>query len=196
MRNLYVQVVGWDKFQHYKDRRPTWIKNYVDLLRRDEYTDLTPGARAVLHGIWLMTASRHAGDVLRADNLSRDLNMRVTRAQLDSLEQAGFVALSASRSVPELPSSAPLEVEREEERETDAIGQEGPLAENVRQLFNPIIRKSDGTSPYTGCRAKRSLIGMKWVYDPLGTERPPKDWPHPTPTNEEIVKALHESRVA
>lgn len=27
----YMRVRNWEKFQHYKDRRPAWIKNYVDV---------------------------------------------------------------------------------------------------------------------------------------------------------------------
>lgn len=28
---IYMRVRNWEKFQHYKDRNPPWIKNYLDI---------------------------------------------------------------------------------------------------------------------------------------------------------------------
>ena len=41
----WIEVVGWEKFQHYKSRRPLWIKTYTELLTKREYRALT-GAEA------------------------------------------------------------------------------------------------------------------------------------------------------
>ena len=40
MSERWIEIVGWEKFQHYRDRRPIWIKNYLDLLNNDD----VPGA--------------------------------------------------------------------------------------------------------------------------------------------------------
>ena len=50
----------------------------------------------------------------------------------------------------------------------------------------------DNLSSYTGCRAIRGDYGFGHKYDPLGTDRPPMDWPHPRPTPHEIGTALDE----
>jgi hypothetical protein len=202
----WLQIVGWEKFQHYKDRRPTWIKNYVDLLRRDEYTDLTPAARAVLHGIWLLAASRPDASRMRAVSLSADLKMRVTRAHLESLNHAGFILLSASDSVSTLYKTASLETEKEketlakgraEEFSTGTFGlagevvdiTEGPRRKKNPDNPDPRFRSGDGTARYTGCTIKRGSHGMIPIRDPLGIDLPPRDWPYPPPTAQEIASA-------
>jgi hypothetical protein len=45
---------------------------------------------------------------------------------------------------------------------------------------------------HTGCREVRGSHGSGYVRSPLGTDRPPPDWPHPKPTREEIMAALEE----
>lgn len=95
----WIVIPGWEKFQHYKDRDPPWIKNYTRLLRKDEYLDLTAHQRAVLHGIWLLAAQNdNQGQVrLNTSSLSRQLNLRVSSRQLESLNHAGFIEFSASK---------------------------------------------------------------------------------------------------
>ena len=103
----YIHVEGWDKFQHYKDRWPAWIKLHTDLHHRDEFLSLTPGERAVLMSIWIEYAASNRQVPLDTRKLTRRFNMRVTSAQLERLIQAGFIAVSAS---------APLAQRREEKR--------------------------------------------------------------------------------
>jgi hypothetical protein len=45
-------------------------------------------------------------------------------------------------------------------------------------------------SQYTGCRHLRGQVGTGTVYDPLGTEKPPFDWPHERPSRAEVLAAL------
>jgi hypothetical protein len=121
MNQRRVYVVNWAKFQHYKDRSPKWIKNHIDLLDRDEYLDLTPTARATLHGLWMATARRHAADGMRAGELSRVLKMRVTSQHLEALNHAGFIGFSASAAVPELLIPASPETEGEGKTEKELV---------------------------------------------------------------------------
>ena len=93
---VYIQIPDWERFQHYKDRDPPWIKNYVKLLHKDEYLSLSGHARGILHGIWMTYSTSHRQ--LRGDTatLSRRLNLKVTRHDLEALVQAGFIQLVAS----------------------------------------------------------------------------------------------------
>lgn len=115
MSGRRLEIVGWEKFQHYSDRDPIWIKNYVDLLRRDEYMDLTPNRRALLHGLWLLYAIKRREVRENTATLSRELNMKVTRRDLKALEHAGFIALAASKTLAGRyqPASPEKEVEKE-----------------------------------------------------------------------------------
>lgn len=97
MDEQWVLVLDWERFQHYRDRQPPWIKNYTELISDDDYRSLPLGTRGVLHGLWLEYARSRR--VLRGDSLSvsRVLGQRVLTAQLEALEQAGFIRLLASK---------------------------------------------------------------------------------------------------
>ena len=51
---LTLRVKNWEKFQHYKDRRPPWIKLYHELLDNLDYHLLSPKAGKALPLIWLL----------------------------------------------------------------------------------------------------------------------------------------------
>ncbi len=52
----------------------------------------------------------------------------------------------------------------------------------------------DNLSSYTGCRYVRGTHAFTAVYDVLGTERPPADWPHERPTRAMIAAELKTRR--
>ena len=53
MNDLWIIVPNWDKFQHYKDRNPVWIKLYFELNSRDDWRQLTFPQRGLSGVIWL-----------------------------------------------------------------------------------------------------------------------------------------------
>lgn len=100
-RRKWIVVRNWNRFQHYRDRQPRWIKNYIELVDDPAYLTLTEGCRALLHGLWLIYASSRAQVPLDTRSLSRRLNLRVTSAQLEQLNHAGFIEFSASKPLAE-----------------------------------------------------------------------------------------------
>lgn len=117
---LYIHMTGWDRFQHYRDRTPPWIKNYVDLLANDDYLNLSGHRRSILHGLWLEYAMSHRR--LRHDTatISSRLHLRVTVADLETLKQAGFIEVSASTPLaPEPAAASDTRARGETEAETD-----------------------------------------------------------------------------
>lgn len=127
MAHSRLVVVGWDKFQHYRVRRPVWIKNYVDLLRRDEYLGLTGHRRAILHGLWMEYATCDARLTLDTRSLSRRLQLRVTMSDMEALNHAGFVLFLASNPLASRSESA--SAEKETYKEAKAV----PLARTEGQ---------------------------------------------------------------
>lgn len=91
-----IEIIGWDRFQHYKDRNPPWIKNYTELLADDGYLGLSGNRRAILHGLWLAYAMSHGRLADNSLSLSRRLSVKVTRRDLEALSHAGFIRLVAS----------------------------------------------------------------------------------------------------
>ena len=181
----WLVVVNWERFQHYSDRDPPWVKNYVALLHKDEYVQLSAHRRAILHGVWMAYASAHG--VLRGDTrtLTRRLALKVTTRDLDALNEAGFVEFSASKPLALARAGARARTrsqETEEEKEnppTPLAEQGGKVKLTARQL-----------RAFTGCRQTRGTHGVGHVRDVLGVDRPPKDWPHEPPSRADVEQAL------
>lgn len=118
----WISVRKWRTFQHYDPakRVPPWIKNATDLMANDAYLSLTTHRALMLHRLWLEYASSRcelSDDTLR---LSRRLGMKVTRADLESLNHAGFIDIVASKALAEGyhgASASRARVEAEEEKE-------------------------------------------------------------------------------
>jgi hypothetical protein len=77
------RIKNWSKFQHFKDRRPPWVKLYRDLLDDMEWHQLEPRAAKALVMLWLI-ASENDGELPEAKTLA--FRLRTTeRAILDVL---------------------------------------------------------------------------------------------------------------
>jgi hypothetical protein len=107
----YIEVLGWERFQHYKDRDPAWIKNYVRLLHNDAYLDLTLHQRGVLHGLWILYAANGRQIRDSTATVSRQLGGRVSRATLEALNDAGFIRIVDSKPLAPRYQDASPEVE-------------------------------------------------------------------------------------
>ncbi len=57
-----MRIKNWKKFQHFKDRKPPWVKLYRDLLDDLEWHELDPKAAKVLVMLWLI-ASEDEGNI-------------------------------------------------------------------------------------------------------------------------------------
>lgn len=93
----WITVPNWQRFQHYGlARRPNWIKNYLGLLDKDEYADLTFSERGILHGVWLAYAARNGH--LRVRDLASTLAQpRPKVGRIEALNHAGLLLFSASK---------------------------------------------------------------------------------------------------
>jgi DNA gyrase inhibitor GyrI len=53
-----IRIKNWKKFQHFKDRRPPWIKLYRDLLEDVSWHELKPDLAKTLINLWLLAAEK------------------------------------------------------------------------------------------------------------------------------------------
>lgn len=109
----WIVIPRWDEFQHRdmaRSKVPPWIRNWTRLLNDDAYLSLTAHQRAVLHGLWMLYALTRRQVSANTASLSRQLNVRVSSRQLQALNQAGFIHLSASN-----PAGKPASTDRERE---------------------------------------------------------------------------------
>ena len=52
----YISVPNLDRWQHYKDRCPPWIKLHRDILNNYEFSVLPDAMKAHVLGIWLLAS--------------------------------------------------------------------------------------------------------------------------------------------
>jgi hypothetical protein len=69
-----MYIKNWSKFQHFKDRKPPWIKLYRDILDDLEWHELDPRASKVLVMCWLI-ASEDEGTLPDLKTLAFRLRM-------------------------------------------------------------------------------------------------------------------------
>lgn len=97
MKDLYIVIPNWGKFQHYKDRRPVWIKLYTELNSRDDWNALTYSERGLLVTIWVEYA--RAGGRLKVSNVPSIGRQKSAKRGFERLNHAGFIRFSASPEV-------------------------------------------------------------------------------------------------
>jgi hypothetical protein len=116
-------IKNWAKFQHFKDRRPPWIKLYRDILDDKEWHKLDPIAAKDLVSFWLI-ASEYDGELPDIETLA----FRMRRPESDVLasisklshwlEHDDIGLISACHHVAPVADVSDHQ-ERETERETE-----------------------------------------------------------------------------
>lgn len=121
----FLAVKNFEKFQHYRDRAPTWIKLYRSLLDDYAFMGLPEAARSQLMLLWILASVYENLIPNDVAFLKRRLGVK-SRLHLDTLTEAGFLYLTerhastdASESVakPYQPASPRALAERREETE-------------------------------------------------------------------------------
>lgn len=115
---MELRIKNWEKFQHYKTRRPPWIKLYRNILDDPEWHKLSGDASKLLAMLWIV-ASENAGVLPDLEKLS--FRLRIDDAKLrDSLSTLShWVEGFDSRMLARRKQDATPEKETEREGETE-----------------------------------------------------------------------------
>ena len=106
------RVRNFEKFQHYKNRNPPWIKLYTNTLENYEFGSLPDASKAHLTAIWLL-ASRAEGELpYDSDWISKRINA-TEKVDLQLLADVGFIVLDQGE---EQSASKPLD-QRQRQRQ-------------------------------------------------------------------------------
>ena len=78
---MTYRIKGWAKFQHFKDRRPPWIKLYREILEDPDWHDLDGDTAKVLVALWLLASEDEdqEGKLPEARRLAFRLRMSETK---------------------------------------------------------------------------------------------------------------------
>lgn len=119
---MLLKPKGWEKFQHYKDRCPPWIKLHRDLLVDREFMCLPVASKALAPMLWLL-ASEAKDAVFDASLEELQFRLHISRKDyedgLKPLIDKGFFIVASEMLAECLQVAIPeRETETEAEKET------------------------------------------------------------------------------
>jgi hypothetical protein len=163
-----VKIKNWHKFQHFKDRRPPWVKLYRDLLDDIEWHQLDATSAKVLVMLWLI-ASEDDGNLPNIKTLA--FRLRMTEKQTNDaiislshwLEQ-GDNSVISQRYQDDLPET---ETETEKETDKDAIASLSGTAfptcphQKIISLYSKHLGHLPQPRVWEGNRA--TMLRQRWI---------------------------------
>lgn len=126
-----MKIKNWERFQHYKDRNPPWIKLYHDLLDDREFFALSPPAARLLILLWLLASEDKSmqGILPNVEDIAFRLRMAEKTVQSIISELNHWVEIDASAALAERKRLATSETEnrvRDQRPETEVIPRSVP----------------------------------------------------------------------
>lgn len=117
-----MKIKNWSKFQHFKDRKPPWVKLYRDLLDDIEWHELDPKAAKVLVMLWLI-ASEDEGNIPPIKQLAFRLRMSEKDTEVCISKLSHWLGQDDNNVIsPRYQDDAPeTETETETNKETEVI---------------------------------------------------------------------------
>jgi len=171
-----MKIKNWSKFQHFKDRKPPWVKLYRDVLDDMEWYELDPLASKVLVMCWLI-ASEDDGCLPNSKTLA--FRLRMTEKQtIDCLnklshwlEQDDINAIS-------------------EQYQTDSLEKETETKKETKKEKAPDVATPIGVSPtiwfeFVALRKAKKAKVTQTVLDGLQKEADKAGW-----TLEQVLKEI------
>jgi hypothetical protein len=113
-----MKIKNWSKFQHFKDRKPPWVKLYRDLLDDIEWHELDPKAAKVLTMLWLI-ASEDDGNIPSTKQLAFRLRMPEKETEVCISKLSHWLEQDDDSTISERYQDDALETERETEKERE-----------------------------------------------------------------------------
>ncbi len=170
----YLRVRNWPKFQHYKDREPAWIKNYINLDDPSHpFSKLSYADQGRLQKLWRLAAKLDNRIPYDPVYLGRVMGMKAAAIQrtidgyladkwlqsgsqeelkrMTNAEKRGAKRKKTASAELEKPSGEACLESREQRAEKEIVPAEGPadfkFAVELKQLLDVVAEDADaGTS--------------------------------------------------
>ena len=116
----YIKVNKWEEFQHYKNRRPPWIKLYTHLLDDYEFGCLHDASKLLAIYLWMLAAKHDNKIPYDITWLKRFMTIKFSESNIKDLEIHGFIECyqDASKTLASCKQDASPSRDREETYKT------------------------------------------------------------------------------
>ena len=84
-----MRIKNWEKYQHYKDRNPPWIKLHYDIINSQDWIMLSDASRVLMIASMLL-ASRNNGDIPESHEYIKKA-CHLTKVDFNPLIKCGFI---------------------------------------------------------------------------------------------------------
>jgi uncharacterized phage protein (TIGR02220 family) len=164
-----MRIKGWNKFQHFRDRTPPWVKLYRDLLDDPDWHDLDGDSAKTLIMLWLIASEdeTHIGTLPDIRKLA--FRLRIDKKKLEHqiaklshwLIQDDITMISGRYQV-DAPEGEG-EREREGEERQNNVEKESRLHENIpyKEIVDYLNKKAHTHFRHTTVETKRH-IKARW----------------------------------
>ena len=127
LETLYLTVPDLERWQHYKDRRPPWMKLHIEIFDNYDFSNLPDSAKYHLLGIWLLATQIDNKIPDDSNWIARKIGA-VEPIDIELLLSLGHLAYhNASVALAECKQNANAETETEAEAEAEAEAEKKPL---------------------------------------------------------------------
>jgi len=118
---MTYRIKGWVKFQHFKDRRPPWIKLYRDILEDPDWHDLDGDTAKILVALWLIASEDDQQEGRLPDARRLAFRLRISESKVNQaltklshwLEQDGINTISSGYQVDAPETETETETKKE-----------------------------------------------------------------------------------
>ena len=129
----YISIKTWEKYQHYHDRNPPWIKLYNAILDDYEYSCLQDDSKLLLISLFLLASK--CENKIPADPawIKKKCNLQ-GKVNLQLLLDADFITLNGSASTLLAPckQNGVPETEKRQRKEEKSIFQKKPFPKDYQ----------------------------------------------------------------
>jgi len=158
-----MQIKNWQQFQHYKNRRPPWIKLYRDLLDDPEWHELDGDSAKILVMLWLIASddNKTDGKLPAIKKLAFRLRMTERQASGHIINLAHWIEYDASEVLADCNQVAIPETETETETEGETEKRHNNVRSKKRIEYPPDFEKLWKLYPATAGSKKEAYADFK-----------------------------------
>lgn len=116
---MRYKIKNWDRFQHYKDRSPAWIKLHYEVLTSPDWVMLDDASK-LLAVVIMLLASRSGGEIEGNERYIQKAANLDKKVDLKPLIDCGFLIMLADASTVQANDTRGEERREEENREEES----------------------------------------------------------------------------